>query len=199
MGRKPLPAAARKQQLNVALDKDTRQHLESSAKLSQRSVADEIRQRIERTLLQDALVRSSRTGEDVETVIRHGLERMVREEELYGRATRELGWDIMELAHDVRFSDTIGWLDHSAVHAALVEAINTWLNAIKPSPDEDDKGVTEQMKQQDYNPQSLGRTIAQLRIRDRGLGTHQERQAHSRYFRMRDEQRDEDKRGPKKR
>jgi hypothetical protein len=197
MGRKPLPAAARKQQLNVALDQNTRRLLESIAEDSQRSVADEIRQRVERTLLQDSLLRGR--GRDAEAVIRNYLERMLREEEQYGQATLELGWDIMELAHDVRFSDQVGWSMHSMVHAALVEAVTTWLNAIKPSPDEDDKSVTEQMKQQDYNPQTLGRTVAQLRIRNRGFGSHQERQAQSRYYRMRDEQRDEGKRSPKKR
>jgi hypothetical protein len=197
MGRKPLPAAARKRQLNVALDKDTRQHLELSAKDSQRSVADEIRQRIERTLLQDALVRlvADKREQDIESLIRLCLERMVREEERYGEATRELGWDVMEFAHEVRFSNNVGWLDHSRVHAALVEAINTWLNALKPSPEDDDKEITEMMEKTDYNPQALGRTIAQLRIRNTGIAFPAYRQGRLTYYKMRDE----DKRGPKKR
>jgi len=189
MGRKPLPAAVRKRQLNVALDGGTRGLLEESAKLSQISVADEIRHRLERTFEQDKLVREMalKKGQSVEDLILDRLKQMLRQEENFGLGTIELGQAVMELAHDVRFSDTVGWVDHSKVYAALVEAIDTWLNAIKPSSEDDDKEVTELMEKEDYNAQATGKTIAQLRLRNRGFGSPQARQKRLQSYKVFDE------------
>lgn len=166
MGRKPLPAP--KKQLNIAFDQNTRRILESEAQRRNRSIADEIRQRIERTIAQDAQAKdiAAQYEEDVEDVIQGWITRMAGIDEYYGQRTSELGWDAMWLAHAVRFSDDVRWFNDTRVYAALLETLQIWLDAIKPLPEDDDSDVTRQMKEREYDPKTLGRTIAMLHLRD---------------------------------
>ncbi|HEY2230551.1 MAG TPA: hypothetical protein VGI22_22980 [Xanthobacteraceae bacterium] len=173
MGRKPLPAEARKRQLNVALDEGVRRHLEIAALDQGRSLTDEVRSRLQRTVQQDVYVLHY-TGETIKPDLREledEIIKLLQRERIDGlqfdEPTRRLASDIKELARDVSFSKEAGWHQHSLVHAALVVAINTWLNAVKPLPALDDASVTEQMEQRDYDPQSIGKTIAHLHLRRR--------------------------------
>jgi hypothetical protein len=160
-------------QIGVALDDDLRERLDQVAKAQGRSVADEVRSRLERTLRQDNYLRLEKLGasEIAEAVRRFEAEiirllKIERENErLFDEPTQELARDIMNLARDVGFSANANWHQHSLVHAALAEAINAWLDGRKPSPNEDDKDITEQMKQRNYDPKSFGKTVAHLCLR----------------------------------
>jgi hypothetical protein len=149
---------ARKRQIGVALDEELRLRLEASAKAGGRNISDEIRNRLEQTTDQDAY---ETDGEKI-------IQLLVRNKEvklLFDKPTQELANDVMLLARDVGFSKEANWHQHPAVHAALVEAINAWLNAIKPS--DENKEVSQQMKQRGYDPQGMGRTVAHIRLRNK--------------------------------
>jgi hypothetical protein len=107
MGRKPLPAALRKKQFNVALDDDTRASLEKIATEHGQTVADEIRQRLDRTLLED---------------------------EKFDELTRHLGSTVMDLAASIQRHGAKGvaWHQHPKAFEALTQAIMTWLEGQKP-------------------------------------------------------------------
>jgi hypothetical protein len=159
---------ARKRQVGVALDDRLREELEASAEALGRNISDEIRSRLERTIEQDRHMPRIRGSVDQlrnnEFEIIRLLVRQRELEYLFDRPTQELGDDVIRLAHDVGVPEA-EWHQHPAVHAALVEAINTWLNAIKPS--EENKDISQQMKQRGYDPQSMGRTVAHIRFRNK--------------------------------
>ena len=95
----------RKKQLGVALDDQVRLLLENVARQSDRSIADEIRNRIERTIELDTLPpladAASKSGRSVQDEVKQRLRRSFGEEN-FDRATRKLGFAIMELAHGIQ-------------------------------------------------------------------------------------------------
>jgi hypothetical protein len=107
MGRKPLSAEARKRQLSVALPDDLRKFVEFMADAQGRSVADEIRQRLE----------DSR-----------------RSEQLFDASTRWMAQEISLLARDVQTQTGHSWQQHPKSHEALAAAIATVLEQFKPKP-----------------------------------------------------------------
>jgi len=94
---------ARRRQIGVALDEPTREQLEKAAKENDRSIADEIRQRLDRTLYEDYT---------------------------FDKPTLILAEDVRRLAQEV--AAQAGSLTLPRVHEALAEAIKTWLELIKP-------------------------------------------------------------------
>jgi hypothetical protein len=105
----------RKRQLGVALDDQVRSLLENLASKSDRSIADEIRNRIERTIDQD----------------------------LFDPATRKLGLAIMELARGIQENSGCRWYEQPKAHEALAEGVATLLDGLKPpasAPTEDQWG-----------------------------------------------------------
>jgi hypothetical protein len=170
---------ARKQQISIAFDPELRARLEAMAKAQGVSIADEIRNRLDGTLVQDAYAHgldARKNRREVEEEIIRLLRRERREEHLFDAPTRELALDIKELARAVSFSREAGWHNNSIVYAALVAAVNTFLTAQKPLPEDDDKGVIEEMEQLDYEPQSTGRALAHLRLREKEDNNHRERE-----------------------
>jgi len=104
----------RHRQLSVALDEASREELEALAAANGRSIADEIRRRLELTLYLDK----------------------------FEPQTRELALDIMELANELRLHQGgYPWWDHPKAHEGFVEAVTTWLDGLKPVQDPGGVGI----------------------------------------------------------
>jgi hypothetical protein len=101
----------RKRQLGVALDDQVRALLENLASKSDRSIADEIRNRIERTIDQD----------------------------VFDPATRKLGLAIMELAHGIQENSGCRWYEQPKAHEALAEGVTTLIEGLKPPATAEDQ------------------------------------------------------------
>ena len=125
----------RKRQLGVALEDRLREQLEALASKAGRSIADEIRQRVERTLEQDALAplvaAASESGRSVADEIMRRLETTFFQDQ-FDLHTRKLGYDIMMLARAVEETSTFGWYAHPKGHEAMTEAVISWLEGLKP-------------------------------------------------------------------
>jgi hypothetical protein len=168
---------ARHQQLTLALDAGTRARLEQTAKREGRSLGDEIRRRIERTLSQDALLNEVGLSQrpdlrfETEDQIRYYIERAIavktRFDDNYDGETQWLGEAIMMLARDVRFSDEVTWRHSTLVYQALVVAVTAYLAGQAPAPqmliESDD--LNSEMRRAGY-PEVFGRTVAIMRLRD---------------------------------
>jgi hypothetical protein len=118
MGRKPLPASSLKKPFNLLLDEPLRAALEEAAAANGRTVTDEIRQRLERTLLED---------------------------EKFDEPTQGLGFAIMELAASIQrqSANGVAWHQHPRAFEALKQSMLTWLDGAKltepgPVPFDDD-------------------------------------------------------------
>ena len=95
----------RLRQLSFTVDDELRQWLEKSAKAAgNRSVADEIRVRLARSLFAD---------------------------DEYDEPTRQLADDVMELANAIKEQGTnrVAWHDHPQAREALIQAIVTFLES----------------------------------------------------------------------
>jgi ParG len=99
------PATGKQKQLGVSVNEEQRVALEAAAAEAGHSVAEEIRQRLDRTLYEDAA---------------------------FDEPTRALAEDVRRLAHEV--AAQAGALTLPRVHDALAEAIKTWLQLTKPQP-----------------------------------------------------------------
>jgi|SRR5215468_10806411 len=126
---------SRHRQLSIALDDNLRERLEKLATSTGRSLADEIRYRLELALHLE--------GE-------------------FDRETRELGYDLMSLARDVRLHSEVPWHAHPKAHEALIEAVATWLDGVKPKPPPSVDPLEDPWGADD--PQTAGRTLARSRL-----------------------------------
>jgi hypothetical protein len=113
-------ARVRKRQINVGLDDGMRAKLDAFADKHGRSIADEIRQRIEYSL----------------------------DEEGLDERTWWLTHQIKRLARDVQHATGVSWYTHPLAHIAFVEAIATLLEKLKPAlpPNESSPTETEQQE-----------------------------------------------------
>jgi hypothetical protein len=106
----------RQQQMGVAFPDELRAKLDAAAAESGNSIAEEIRQRVERSFAQDA----AKKAQDPKT--------------------RELADDVTWLADAITYQvkpdgDPLwSWHSNVATHAALAEAVKTWIEIIKPLP-----------------------------------------------------------------
>jgi hypothetical protein len=164
---------ARRRQLGVALDDRLRELLESLAAESNRSIADEIRSRVERTLEQDEMIKASTVpavvGADggpvsAEEEIEARLSRTLAEDEhrrAFDDQTRELADDIMQLARDVQeHAGGVNWHADPKAHEALVAALTTWLETLRPAA-----APPEDHWRDDDDPATVGRTLARAHQR----------------------------------
>jgi predicted DNA-binding protein len=157
---------ARKLQISIALDAGLRDRLEKLASDAGRSIADEIRQRIERTLEQDRLQplvdAASKRGRSTAEEIEDRVKQTLKEEELFDASTRWLAAEIRLLARDVQRQTGHAWRAHPKSHEALVEAIATVLEQVKP------RIVEGEDKWGSDDPRTLGRAVARSRrdVRD---------------------------------
>jgi hypothetical protein len=94
----------RHRQLSISLEEFVRARIEECATKNGRSLGDEVRARLWRTLQQDAL----------------------------GPMTRELMDDVGQLARGVGQASGVQWHKHPKAHEALTEAVVTWLAGLKP-------------------------------------------------------------------
>ena len=126
----------RHRQISIALDAETRDELEERAIAVGRSIADEIRRRIERTLYEDK----------------------------FDPETRDLAFDIMTLAAEVEHLNGIPWHKHPKAHQALAEAVMTWLDGLTPKDPQFSESFAATLFRDD--PRTVGRTLARsLRLR----------------------------------
>src|SRR5262249_15593412 len=115
LGRKM--SGGRQKQMGVALPDDLRAKLDAAAVESGISLAEEIRRRLERSFTQDA------------------------NEKAQDPKTRELADDVMRLAEAITYQakheGDRSWVWHSnaATHAALAEALRTWMDIISGRSD----------------------------------------------------------------
>jgi hypothetical protein len=106
----------RQQQMGVAFPDDLRAKLDAAAAESGNSIAEEIRQRVERSFAQDA----AKKAQD--------------------EKTQELADDVTWLADAITYQvkpegDSLwAWHSNVATHAALAEALRSWMEIIKPLP-----------------------------------------------------------------
>lgn len=151
----------RKKQLGVALDDEVRSQLEELALKSNRSIADEIRSRIERTLKQDAfpgLAAAAAAHKQPTTIDKEILNRVATtllDEMIYDQQTRGLAHQLKGLAKHVLRHTKHAWHAHPKAHEAFTEAVRTWLEDSPPA------GVKEEQWGQD-DPKTLGRAIARM-------------------------------------
>jgi hypothetical protein len=163
----------RRRQINVALDDAVRERLETLAKELGRSVGDEIRHRIERTLQQDQRVAtnvfisyaSGKSAVDkqraIEAEIATRLDFTLNLDQ-FDEPTRDLAYDLMVLARHIKEISGFAWHKHPKATEALIAAMQAWLEAEKPEnaagefPDE---------------PRTLGRTLAATRRREEEVQT----------------------------
>jgi hypothetical protein len=126
-------ARERQKQFKVGLSAEMRKELEQLANQSGRSIADEIRVRVFRD---------------------------VYHERSFDRATRNLQHEIGQLAREIAMAIGNNWHEHPLAYAALVEAINVWLEGLRPQgrPDKDHANL---------DARTVGQTIA--RVRQQGL------------------------------
>jgi hypothetical protein len=153
----------KKRQLGVALDDQLRSTLEALANKSDRSVADEIRSRIERTLKQDALPglanasAARKRQRSIDEEILHRVSMTLLDEMLHDQQTRRLARELMSLARHVLHHTGHAWHAHPKAHEAFTEAVTTWLDDSTPA-------VAEGQWGQD-DPKTLGRAIARMERR----------------------------------
>jgi|KBSMisStaDraftv2_1062788.scaffolds.fasta_scaffold420597_2 hypothetical protein len=95
-------------QLKISLPDDLRHTIERSAEAAGNSLGEEIRQRIERTLRDDA----------------------------FDAPTRELGDDVRQLALAISGLKRTPWHANAKSHEALVSAVTAWLALVKPTASE---------------------------------------------------------------
>ena len=93
-------------EITIALDGEIRERLEATAKKEERSLGDEIRRRVERTIEQDKIVNPGELPRiESEALVSHYIQTAIlaafRHEDLYDWDTRALGETIMSLARDV--------------------------------------------------------------------------------------------------
>jgi hypothetical protein len=127
-------ARERKRITKVGLGDKMRAQLETLARKSNRSLADEIRHRVGQTLL---------------------------EEHLFDDTTRSLALRISQLANDVATVSGVLWHQHPAARAVLAEAIVAWLEDIEPS--RSGQPIPPELEKPDYNPRNIGKAIARMR------------------------------------
>jgi hypothetical protein len=124
---------SRRRQLGVALDHELRERLETLAEQGERSIADEIRQRIERTLEQDALAplvaAAQKSGRTIADEIKSRLERTVAEDS--DPVTRELVVGILNLVEAIR-ADLGVWHEQTPAHHAFAAAVAQLLADYRP-------------------------------------------------------------------
>jgi len=120
-------------QLKVALDDNLRDRLEEASAAAGRSLAQEIRRRIEFTTHVDPA-----TQQRID----------------YDKETTQLAADVMWLAFEVSRQMGVPWnRDHNA-HQAVAVAIQTWLDMTRPPLERE---LSDQFRP---DPQTLGRSIA---------------------------------------
>jgi hypothetical protein len=167
----------RKRQLGVALDDQLRSLLESLASKSDRSIADEIRSRIERTLELDTLApladAATKSGRSIQAEVTRRLMHTF-DQDLFDPATRKLGLAIMELARGIQENSGCRWYEQPKAHEALAEGVTTLLEGFKPA------AATEDQWGQD-DPQTVGRLLARSTLRRRE-GAERDEQATSLQF-----------------
>jgi hypothetical protein len=153
---------AKKRQLGVALDDRVRGQLEALATHAGRSIADEIRQRIERSLKQDDLIQGvpKREGESVEDTISRLLFDAVMDELMSDDPTSGLASDIKGIAYDINHYSGHLWHKHPKSHAALIEAVQYLLASLTPPPLEPTTEDHWADPLSPGDPQTFGRTLA---------------------------------------
>jgi hypothetical protein len=109
-----------KKQFKVALSDEMKAKLEELAGKSDRSIADEIRQRIEWSLLDDEP----------------------------NSPIWKLNREIRRLVRDVQYATGLSWHAHPLAHTAFVEAIATLLEDFKPPISSTESGPTEAEQQE---------------------------------------------------
>jgi hypothetical protein len=153
----------RKRQLGVALDDQLRSLLESLASKSDRSIADEIRSRIERTIELDTLPplvdAASKSNRSIQAEVTRRLMHTF-DQDLFDPATRELAIHIMELARGIQENSGCRWDEQPKAHEALVEGVTTLIEGLKPPATAED-----QWGQDD--PRTVGRLLARSTLRRR--------------------------------
>jgi hypothetical protein len=114
-------------QLKISIPDDLRSQLDAASESSGQSLAEEIRLRLERTFYQDT----------------------------FDQRTRDLSYDVMRLADQVR--DHIGqpWHSSRQAHEALEIALQTFLATIKPP-----SSKAAPPANAPFDPPTLGRAIA---------------------------------------
>jgi hypothetical protein len=121
-------------QFNIRLSDEMRETLEKIASPLGRSAADEIRARLRDSLWQD---------------------------KFFGAETLCLADAIGSLARALRtVSGGIQWYEHPAVYDALIAAINVWMEDETNRPQPNDKVTLPP----DFDPRSVGRTVARLQV-----------------------------------
>jgi hypothetical protein len=95
------------ERLKISLPEELRARIEAASSSAGHSLGEEIRQRLERSLNDDAI----------------------------DPKTRELGTDVMWLASEINHQsgDQAPWHAHDRAHEALATALLTWLELIKPA------------------------------------------------------------------
>jgi hypothetical protein len=128
MGRHP--------QFSVAVDKEMRELLEEAACKNGCSLGEEIRRRIEQTLLDERFV---------------------------APPTRELITDIKEVARDIEATASIAWFRHIKSHLAFAEAVRVLIAQRTPPEPENwlqDSWSYYSPHDSPTDPATLGRTLA---------------------------------------
>jgi hypothetical protein len=161
---------AKKRQLGVALDDWVREELEKAAARSGRSLADEIRHRVERTFQLDAIAQVHGAAAERERSIEEEVEARLFfsfvEKYFQDPKTQELENDIARIARIIWDYSGHPWHQHPKSHAALAEAIRALLvaatppalkNSTKDKWDDPDDPLSLS------NPQTVGRMAVQVR------------------------------------
>jgi hypothetical protein len=124
-------------QLKVSLPEELRAKLGTASAASGRSLADEIRTRVERTFEQDAI----------------------------DAPTRDLAADVVWIADQIARDTGSAWHRKPKAREALVAALQTYLAITEPPPEGPIPGVSDLIDAFIDDPPTLGRAIARHRIR----------------------------------
>jgi len=82
----------------------------------------------------DVLESLRKSPRGVSNEIRHRINRTLYQEQ-FDLQTRELAADIMEIAAELHRQTGVSWYRNRSAHEALIEAVRTWLDSIKPPID----------------------------------------------------------------
>jgi hypothetical protein len=146
----------KQKQMGVALPDYIKTYLEKDAQASGHSIATEIRQRIEYTILLEER-RVLEVGADGLDWSYRSLDSLLEQYRQFDSTTVELGFAIGHLARAIEVNTGIQWWKHPKAREALIEAICTWLAfsyvASDPSTTEADPWGA-------GDPQTVGRMLA---------------------------------------
>jgi hypothetical protein len=134
------PPGEKQKQVPVAFPAALRDRLDAAALNAGHSFAEEVRQRILRTIIEDAVADAK---------------------------TRELARDVIGLVTDIHALAGSVWHRHPDVHQAVVEAVKTWLEGIAP-PEMKSRAAHDLLGFLTADdPLTIGRTIARQRLAKR--------------------------------